>query len=579
MWTAAFPRAAAMRDAGSHVVVAAGQSYGQGSSREHAAICPSYLGVRLVLAKSFERIHAANLANFGVLPLSFIRDEDYDSLARGDRIEILDCRSQIRAGGHIRVTLWPAPQGGAAAPDRSKGGRSFETACDLLPRQREILLAGGALPTPAVRGRTDEARGRNMKIEVKNPIVELDGDEMTRIIWQLIKERLDPPHLEIALEYYDLGLPNRDRSDDAVTREAAQAIRRVGVGVKCATITPDAGGSRNTSSRSAWPSPNGTIRGILDGTVFRKPILAKNIPPRGAQLEFADLVGRHAYGDLYSARTSSSPGPEKPSSYSRPGSRRGATAAAASGGRAERSACRSTVLRPRRRHGHAQHRRLDLVLRCGLRRLRPVRENRALVRRERHDQQALSRAVQGPLRGRGRGPERRARGRRRRLPLPPHRRRGGPRHEAPRRHSVGLHELRRRRLLRHGGRGIRQPGHDELRARRRPTASTSSRPRTAPCVATTTSIARGVTTSTNPVASIFAWTGAIRKRGELDGTPSVAGFADRLERATLGLVEEGIVTRDLVGLVEPAPKGYRTTEGFIDAAAGRLERELEGGEA
>ncbi|MGO8695025.1 MAG: aconitate hydratase [Rectinemataceae bacterium] len=139
-------RAAAMRDAGSHVVVAAGQSYGQGSSREHAAICPSYLGVRLVLAKSFERIHAANLANFGVLPLSFIRDEDYDSLARGDRIEILDCRSQIRAGGHIRVTLWPAPQGGAAAPDRSKGGRSFETACDLLPRQREILLAGGALP-------------------------------------------------------------------------------------------------------------------------------------------------------------------------------------------------------------------------------------------------------------------------------------------------------------------------------------------------------------------------------------------------------------------------------------------------
>ena len=139
-------RAAAMRDAGNHIVVAAGLSYGQGSSREHAAICPSYLGVRLVLAKSFERIHAANLANFGILPLSFLRGEDYDSLAQGDRIEILDCRAQIRAGGNIRVTLRPAPQGGAAGPDRSKGERCFETTCDLLPRQREILLAGGALP-------------------------------------------------------------------------------------------------------------------------------------------------------------------------------------------------------------------------------------------------------------------------------------------------------------------------------------------------------------------------------------------------------------------------------------------------
>ncbi|HUW40128.1 MAG TPA: aconitate hydratase [Rectinemataceae bacterium] len=141
-----FPaRAAELRDAGTHVVVAAGQSYGQGSSREHAAICPSYLGVRLVLAKSFERIHAANLANFGILPLSFLRDEDYEALASGDGIEIPDCRSQIRSGGPIRISV------------RSSGRdalRFIEAACELLPRQREILLAGGALPYARVAGKS-----------------------------------------------------------------------------------------------------------------------------------------------------------------------------------------------------------------------------------------------------------------------------------------------------------------------------------------------------------------------------------------------------------------------------------------
>ncbi|MDA8427038.1 MAG: aconitate hydratase [Treponema sp.] len=150
-----FPaRAAELRDAGSHVVVAAGQSYGQGSSREHAAICPSYLGVRLVLAKSFERIHAANLANFGILPLSFLRDEDYEALAAGDGIEIQDCRSQIRSGGAIRVFVRAA---GRAAAEGAKAGRaelrSFEASCGLLPRQREILLAGGALPYARTGGR------------------------------------------------------------------------------------------------------------------------------------------------------------------------------------------------------------------------------------------------------------------------------------------------------------------------------------------------------------------------------------------------------------------------------------------
>jgi len=117
------------------------------------------------------------------------------------------------------------------------------------------------------------------RIRAKNPIVEMDGDEMTRVIWALVKERLIEPFVEVPLERYDLFLPERDKTDDAVTKEAALAIRRLGVGVKCATITPDAARVKEYGLKKAWPSPNGTIRAVLDGTVFRKPITVKNVPP------------------------------------------------------------------------------------------------------------------------------------------------------------------------------------------------------------------------------------------------------------------------------------------------------------
>jgi isocitrate dehydrogenase len=116
-----------------------------------------------------------------------------------------------------------------------------------------------------------------MKIVVKTPIAELDGDEMTRVIWALIKEKLILPFLDVKLDYYDLGVNERDRTDDAVTVASARAIARLGVGVKCATITPDADRVGEYHLKKAWPSPNGTLRGILDGTVFRKPITVKNI--------------------------------------------------------------------------------------------------------------------------------------------------------------------------------------------------------------------------------------------------------------------------------------------------------------
>uniref|UniRef100_A0A0R3RTZ8 Isocitrate dehydrogenase [NADP] n=1 Tax=Elaeophora elaphi TaxID=1147741 RepID=A0A0R3RTZ8_9BILA len=145
--------------------------------------------------------------------------------------------------------------------------------------------------------------GRYMKnkIKVENAIVDLDGDEMTRIIWREIKEKLILPYLDIDIKYYDLGLPNRDMTDDKVTLEAAEAIKKYNVGIKCATITPDEARVKEFNLKKMWPSPNGTLRNILGGTVFREPILCKNIPRLVPSWKESIIIGRHAFGDQYKA--------------------------------------------------------------------------------------------------------------------------------------------------------------------------------------------------------------------------------------------------------------------------------------
>jgi isocitrate dehydrogenase len=139
----------------------------------------------------------------------------------------------------------------------------------------------------------------NNKIQMTNPLVELDGDEMTRVLWPLIKEKLIEPFVELKTVYYDLGLQNRDASDDKVTIEAAQAIQKYGVGVKNATITPNEERVAEYGLKQQWKSPNGTIRAMLDGTVFRKPIMVKNIRPAVRSWKKPISIGRHAYGDVY----------------------------------------------------------------------------------------------------------------------------------------------------------------------------------------------------------------------------------------------------------------------------------------
>ena len=147
------------------------------------------------------------------------------------------------------------------------------------------------------------------KIKVKEPVVELDGDEMTRIIWSFIKQKLILPYLDVDLKYFDLGIEHRDATDDQVTLDSAHAIKTYGVGVKCATITPDEARVTEFGLKKMWRSPNGTIRNVLDGTIFREPIICANVPRLVPHWTQPIVIGRHAYGDIYRAAETKIPGP------------------------------------------------------------------------------------------------------------------------------------------------------------------------------------------------------------------------------------------------------------------------------
>ncbi len=149
------------------------------------------------------------------------------------------------------------------------------------------------------------------KIKVKNPVVELDGDEMTRIIWEFIKNKLILPYLDLGIEYYDLGMKSRDNTDDQITVDSANAIKKIGVGIKCATITPDEARVEEFDLKKMWRSPNGTIRNIIGGTVFREPIICKNIPKLVPSWTDPVIIGRHAFGDQYRATDFKVPGKGK----------------------------------------------------------------------------------------------------------------------------------------------------------------------------------------------------------------------------------------------------------------------------
>jgi len=401
-----------------------------------------------------------------------------------------------------------------------------------------------------------------MKIKVTTPLVELDGDEMTRIIWKLIKDRLILPHLDIELEYYDLGVAERDRTDDAVTVAAARAIGRLGVGVKCATITPDADRVVEYSLKKAWPSPNGTLRGILDGTVFRKPITVKNIRPAVSSWVKPIVIGRHAYGDLYKAVDMAVPGPGLAELVFTP--QGGGTPTRLTIHRFEgpgiimgmhntdasiasfAAACFNYALSERMelwfaakdtisKTYHARFK--DIFAAEAASRAQALREAGVSYRYMLIDD-AVAQVVKHP---------------------------GGILWACTNydgdvfsdmiASGFGSLGMMTSVLVSPGGAFEYEAAHGTVKRHYYEHL-------------------KGNPTSTNSVASIFAWSGAIRKRGELDGTPGPVAFADKLERAVLGLIEDGVVTKDLVNLVEPRPSGYETTSSFIDKAAARLASSL-----
>jgi isocitrate dehydrogenase len=397
------------------------------------------------------------------------------------------------------------------------------------------------------------------KIKVKTPIVELDGDEMTRIIWAMIKEKLILPFLDVDLKYFDLGVQKRDETDDKITTEAGQAIKHYGVGVKCATITPDAERVSEYRLKKEWPSPNGQIRSILDGTVFRKPIIVRNISPAVRSWKKPIIIGRHAYGDIYRGvemkvdrpgrvelMYTPTDGPEirlLVHDFKGPGVVMGIHNLEKS----IRSFARSCIQ-------YALSERIDLWFsmkdtiskqyhaffktvfaeetsarqndfdRAGIRyRYMLIDDAAAQVMKSEgnmlwavsnYDGDVFSDVVAS---------------------------------------GFGSLGMMTSVLVSPDGKFEFEAAHGTVR--RHYYEHLKGRP-----------------TSTNSVASIFAWTGGIKKRGEMDATPEVAAFAQKIEKAVIGCIEAGIVTKDLLPLMDPPPAGYQSTEGFIDAVADRLRR-------
>ncbi len=398
------------------------------------------------------------------------------------------------------------------------------------------------------------------KIRVKSPIVEIDGDEMTRIIWRLIKEKLIAPFLDIDLRYYDLGIKHRDETDDKVTVEAANAVKEFGIGIKCATITPNAARVKEYGLKQQWKSPNGTIRSILDGTVFRKPIIIKNIPPAVHKWKKPIIIGRHAYGDIYKNTEYVIPGPGTAEIVFTP----------AGGG--EKTALKIHDFRGR-----------GVVM--GMHNTEPsVRSfarsciNYALS--EKVDlwfgaKDTISKQYHGFFRDIFAEETEKAK-------------------DALQ--QAGIHyryllidDAVAQVIKSEGGMLWACMNYDgDVMSDMVATGFGSLGLMTSVLVspdgkyeyeAAHGTVVRhyyehrkGNPTSTNSIASIFAWTGALAKRGELDNTPDVTAFAKALEDVVIRTVENGVMTKDLMLIAEPRVPKYARTEEFIDAVAEGLKK-------
>ncbi len=401
------------------------------------------------------------------------------------------------------------------------------------------------------------------KIKVQTPVVDIDGDEMTRIIWQWIKDKLILPHLDIDLKYFDLGIEYRDKTDDKITIDAAEAIKRYGVGVKCATITPDEARVKEFTLKKMWKSPNGTIRNILGGTVFREPIICRNVPRLVPGWTKPIVIGRHAFGDQYRATDVKLSGPGKLTM----------TFAPAGGGPVQTwevfdfdgggvamgmyntdesisgfaRACfnyalsrnyplylstKNTILKAydgrfkdifaevyeaefKDRYAQAgltyEHRLIDDMVAAALK-----WEGGFVWACKNYDGDVQSDTV-----AQGFG-------------------------------SLGLMTSV---LLTPDGKTVEaEAAHGTVTRHFR-------------------EYQKGKETSTNPIASIFAWTQGLTYRGQFDGTPELVRFSKTLEKVCVDTVESGKMTKDLAILIGPE-QPWLTTSEFLDSVAANLDRAL-----
>ncbi len=398
------------------------------------------------------------------------------------------------------------------------------------------------------------------KIEMKTPLVEMDGDEMTRILWALIKEKLLNPFIDLKTEYYDLGLKHRDETDDQVTIDSAEATKRLGVAVKCATITPNADRVKEYGLKEMWKSPNGTIRAILDGTVFRTPITVKGIEPCVKNWKKPITLARHAYGDVYKNVEIRVPGAGKAElvytdaegnetrkliqEFKGPGVVQGVHNLDASIESFAR-ACFQFALDEKKELWFGTK---DTISKTYDARFREIFDTVFAA-----DYQAKF-------------------------------------EEAGITYFYTLIDDAVARIMKSpGGMIWACKNYDgDVMSDMVSSAFGSLAMMTSVLVspsgvyefeAAHGTVQRhyyrhlkGEETSTNPVATIFAWTGGLRKRGELDDLPDLMAFADRLEQATLQTIESGVMTKDLA-LITTLPKEsvtVKNTEEFIDAIAERL---------
>lgn len=401
------------------------------------------------------------------------------------------------------------------------------------------------------------------KIKVKNPVVEMDGDEMTRVIWAKIKEKLILPYLEIDLKYYDLGIQKRDATGDQVTVEAAEAIKRYGVGIKCATITHDEARVREFGSPRMLPSPNGTIRNILDGTIFREPIICRNVPRLIPHWDKPVIVARHAFGDLYRASEFLFPGKGtlKLSFFPEDG-----------GPAIEREVYKSSGAGAALAMFNTDESISGFACACfnyGLARKYPVYLSTKNTILKVYDgrfknlfQKIFDAEFAEKFKAAGLTYEHRLiddmvacnikwRG----GYLWACKNYDGDTQSDTVAQGYGSLGLMTSVLMSPDGRSFEsEAAHGTVARHYREYQS-------------------GRETSTNPIASIFAWTRGLIRRGQLDATPDVVRFAETLERVCIDSVEAGHMTKDLALMVDPDQE-WETTDRFFETLEAELRRRM-----